>query len=124
MSTAMLNPDVFEKAADAIKEHGHTKGTYMDSKGCVCTLGAIGVALGVKFKRDAYLGCMPEEFNPDFMNYGNYLGEFFRDWEGRNGWTIVHRWNDDDETTAEQAQRLLRDCAEDIREENARWHSE
>lgn len=126
MGTAMLNPEVFENAADAIKERGHTKGVYMDSKGCVCALGSIGVALGVKFvsKSANGPGMWPEEFNPDFMNYGNYLGEFLQDWEGRNGWTVVHAWNDDDGTTAEEAQRLLRECAEDIREENARWHSE
>jgi hypothetical protein len=125
MGAAMLNPDVFEKAADLIKEKGHAKGVYVDSKGCVCALGALGVTLGVKFVPKSFdPNPHPEKFSPDLMNYGNYLGEFFRDWEGANGWTLVYNWNDDPETTAEQAERLLRDCAEDIREENARWHSE
>jgi hypothetical protein len=125
MGTAMLNPEVFEKAADLIKERGHTKGVYVDSEGCVCTLGALGVTLGVKFVHKSFdPNPHPEHFSLDLMNYGEYLGEFFKDWEGRNGWSFVHVWNDDDDTTSEDAQRLLRECAEDIREENARWHSE
>jgi hypothetical protein len=126
-----LHPSIFEKAADAIKERGHTKETYMDSDGCVCTLGAIGVALNLEFTEyepdevwgNATHGKRPEH-SDEFLFYGTYLAEFLSEYEGQNGYLSVPEWNDDPATTPEAAEKFLRDAAQDLREEYAAWHKD
>lgn len=42
-------PEVLRKAADAIDHFGHnTNGTYVNSSGCLCAIGAIRLAIGIE----------------------------------------------------------------------------
>jgi hypothetical protein len=130
MSLKLL-PDVFEKAADAVKDRGHTKGVYMNSNGCVCALGALGVALGVEFKKSTsglFYGAEPEdslnpEFTDEYMWYGGYLNDFLEDYEHRNGWSSVPGFNDDEDTKPEDVEKFLRAAAQDLREEYSRAYN-
>ncbi|AWW40798.1 DUF6197 family protein [Streptomyces cadmiisoli] len=119
-----LLPDVYERAADLIKSRGHAKGDYVDENGCVCALGALGVALGVEFIRETGTEVtIPKTLTSEYTYYGEYLQDYFAcEFEGRNGWEIVPDFNDADDTKPEDVENLLRSCAQDLREEYESWH--
>lgn len=118
----MNTSEVLTKAADLIEEKGHSKGTYVDSGGEVCALGAIMITCGasiepsVHFKsglRLVNIGRNADQYNSSEAartKLKEYL--YFRGDEV--GWhrpaDSIPRWNDGND--GKTVVRVMREAAQ------------
>ncbi len=83
--------EIYARAADAIRDHGHSKGLLRDNGGAMCVFGALNyVVAGDAYKCDGYRLLAPLS---DLIDQG------------------VVGWNNRPETTKRQVIALLRKAA-------------
>jgi hypothetical protein len=112
-------PAAMEKAADLILQDGKFgKGKFRTADGCVCTLGAYAVGLGIPFD-----GCGLMEFGGELMAPFDEGWEYLNDTVKAYGFGFVQSMNDADETTAAEMADVLRETAARLRAEPARSES-
>ena len=102
----ILDPDVYDKAADIVEKHGLSKGLYRDENGCYCVAGAIMAAIDGEFPRYE-----PAVFPARWAEYT----DAFR-WN--LGIPSVTRWNDHPDRTAEEVVNALRGTCRAVRGAN------
>lgn len=99
----------FRRAAQILQAHGHAKGHFMDSRGCVCAMGALLIATGIDPTT------LPDEGVTDDIPAAVFLSN--RLWVAIDDPDPVERiaeWNDSPERTEAEVVAALLSAARDI----------
>jgi len=92
--------DALIKAADLIEKNGLTKGRFINSDKCHCTVGAINEVTG------KWPTLVTEESYHVIAFFGSYIDTYTEDPEAS-----IYSWNDEEERTQEQVVNELRKAA-------------